>query len=72
MPVEPRIQQGVHLTVRTILGMNEKGDDDLSVPGYATNRCHDECSSLDQRLAPRWWALSEPTRRNQMRPFASG
>ncbi|MCS3708295.1 hypothetical protein GGP62_003205 [Salinibacter ruber] len=33
--------------------MNEKGDDDLSVPGYATNRCHDECSSLDRRLAPR-------------------
>ncbi|MCS4054642.1 hypothetical protein GGQ06_003252 [Salinibacter ruber] len=27
--------------------MNEKRDDDLSVPGYATNRCHDECFSLD-------------------------
>ncbi|MCS3657983.1 hypothetical protein GGQ11_002784 [Salinibacter ruber] len=53
IPIESRIQQGVHLTVRTILGMNEKGDDDLSAPGYATNRCHDERPSLDRRLAPR-------------------
>ncbi len=43
--IEPRIQQGVHLTVRTILGMNEKGDDDLSVPGYVTDRPHDELVS---------------------------
>ncbi len=43
--IEPRIQQGVNLTVRIILGMNEKWDDDLSVPGYATNRCHDELVS---------------------------
>ena len=70
--IESHIQQGVNLTVRTVSVTNEKGDDNLSVPGYATNRCHDELPSLDQRLAPRWWALSEPTRRNQMRPLASG
>jgi hypothetical protein len=51
--IESRIQQGVNLTVRTIPVTNEKGDDNLSVPGYATNRCHDELPSLDQRLAPR-------------------
>ena len=53
IPIESRIQQGVNLTVPTILAMNEKREDDLSVPGYATNRCHDECFSLDQRFAPR-------------------